>query len=179
MCSTGSCRLNKHSFVQNCGDLECAVRDETIQEVRFRGDRCMRKFNNTNEKVEASRQVGLKTGSKNLTKAHEMDRVKYCNVCKMKTMHIIGVGCLRCHNNTDVMRKTTTDRNLLSWKDDEYAKRIASNLGKYLGSGVQMKNCDICNEDTSHVGNRCLKCYPNDVFYGISFLEQERFNVLF
>ena len=45
-------------------------------------------------------------------------------------MHLSGVGCMRCHNNSEVMVNATIQRNLYNWQNDpEYRKRISSNLG--------------------------------------------------
>lgn len=130
----------------------------------FRGARCMHRFNNSLEMVESSRQVGLKTGPANIQKAHEKDGMRFCETCSMETMHIVGVGCMRCHNNTKAMRESTTRRNLENWKDPVFAARIAANLGPYLVLGVAKKWCEACKSETYHIGERCLVCCPNENF---------------
>lgn len=126
---------------KDCKDLHCYARDETIDKVSFRGARCMRKFNLSEDKMEASRKVGSKTGGRNIMKAHRKHSgMKFCSKCGRQTHHLVGVGCLPCHNNSDVMRNATIKRNLESWKDPEYAKIIAANLGDLCKPNFQTKN---------------------------------------
>lgn len=106
---------------------------------------CMPCHNRSDKMREASRRVGLVTGPINAKKAHENDGVRWCDICEMETMHIFGVGCMRCHNRKDFMREATAERNRYNWANDpEYRKRIASNLGKYLGVGGFLAGFGIC-----------------------------------
>ena len=117
---------------------------------------------------ESSRKVGLKTGPVNIKKAHEkMTGMRYCKVCNKKTSHLLGVGCMVCHNNSVVMREATRRRNFESWKDEVYAKKIASNLGEYLGCGIQIKFCNICGKEKYHLGKICLNCHPESIGVGL------------
>lgn len=96
--------------------------------------------NKTPEMREVSRQVGLKTGSANMKKAHaKYDGKKWCEKCQDYTKHIIGIGCMTCWNRSDKMRKATIDRNYRSWKCPKYARRIADNLGVWLGKSIRMQ----------------------------------------
>lgn len=49
-----------------------------------------------------SSKVGKHTGSNNLKIAHnKYDSIDYCNVCKAKTKHILGIGCMTCYNRSE------------------------------------------------------------------------------
>lgn len=122
--------------------------------------------NKTEKMRESSRKVGLKTGSSNLKKAHEKyDKIISCSLCndeecKVRNLQksntfLIGVGCLTKHNNTDIMKETTTQRNLYNWNnDEEYRKRIASNLGDKLGANIHDFSYNIdCNENCKYYKN--------------------------
>ena len=62
-------------------------------------------------------------------KHKEYNGMKFCKKCGKETSHIWPIGCLTCHNRTDIMRQATANRNIESWKDPEYAKKISANLG--------------------------------------------------
>ena len=90
---------------------------------------------------ESSRKTGLITGPKNIRKAHELNTgLKFCNNCQKETSHLLGVGCLICHNNSEVMKNATIKRNIENWKNPEYAKKIASNLGEFCIPNFITKN---------------------------------------
>lgn len=68
-------------------------------------------------------------------------------------MHIIGVGCMRCHNRISKMAKVTADRNTKNWRENKigedgltYSERIAGNLGEYIKPNKSNDNEDISVE---------------------------------
>ena len=141
--------------------------------------------NKSQKMRESSRLVGLKTGSNNIRKSHEKGTgIKWCDKCKRNTSHIIGVGCLVCHNNSKLMRESVRNRNIENWKNPEYANKIASNLGNYLGKVNFIKEnncCEIHKECNLKYFDRkiddyiCWECYKqsfilnsyNNQFYNI------------
>lgn len=101
------------------------------QSGSFHGS-CLVCRNQTLEARQLSKLVGLRTGSANIKKAHLFGSgMKFCTTCDKDTYHLIGTGCLHCHNNTEVMRTFVTKRNIENWKDPEYAQRITSNLSPF------------------------------------------------
>lgn len=94
--------------------------------------------NKTPEMREASRKVGLKTGPSNFKKAHaKYDGKKWCEKCQTYATFIIGTGCMTCHNQKQIVRDATSERNRRNWKCPEYAKRISDNLGVWLGRSIR------------------------------------------
>lgn len=75
-------------------------------------------------------KIFRKSHSSNIMKSlHSNDGIKFCSKCNKNTYHILAVGCMFCHNNSDTMKLATAKRNLYNWQNDpEYRKRIASNL---------------------------------------------------
>lgn len=130
--------------------------------------------NKTEEMRESSRKVGLKTGTINITKAHKSNTgIKFCKKCNMNTSHLLGVGCLSCHNSSDIMRKSVSKRNVENWKNPEYARKISRNLGNYLGIGVTKNFCKNCKKETFHIRSRCLNCNPNTKFSYSNFIVKD------
>lgn len=80
-----------------------------------------------------------------------------CNCINYEEINtiLVGIGCLTKHNNTDIMKETTTKRNLYNWNnDEEYRKRIASNLGDKLGANLHDFSYNIyCNENCKYYKN--------------------------
>ena len=80
-----------------------------------------------------------------------------CNCINYEEINtiLVGIGCLIKHNNTDIMKETTTKINLYNWNNDkEYRKRIASNLGDKLGANLHDFSYNIdCNENCKDYKN--------------------------
>ena len=129
--------------------------------------------NKTPEMRESSRKVGLITGSINIKKAHEKSSgIKFCEKCKKETSHLIGVGCLVCHNNSNIMRETTSKRNLKNWKNLEYSKRIAKNLGIVQNFIYESPNCNKHKNETKMFYDKATEDYICWECYKEQFIEQ-------
>lgn len=62
---------------------------------------------NKSEKArEKSSEIGKIYGSINFKKAHEeYDRKRLCPICNEESVHLIGIGCMTCHNRSFVSTK--------------------------------------------------------------------------
>lgn len=56
------------------------------------------------------------------------DGVRLCKTCGKEAYHLLGWGCLNCHNTSELMVNVTRERNLKNWRDPEYAKRMTEVL---------------------------------------------------
>lgn len=56
------------------------------------------------------------------------DGVRLCKTCGKEAYHLLGWGCLNCHNTSELMVNATRNRNLKNWQDPEYAKRMTEVL---------------------------------------------------
>lgn len=69
-------------------------------------------------------------------------------------MYVCGVGCLTCHNRSDIMRRANSNRNYYNLaNDEEYRKRIASNLGDYLKGSEALSKDEILKRINTLVKN--------------------------
>ena len=130
--------------------------------------------NKTLKMRESSRKVGLKTGGPNIKKAHEKyDKIIPCYECSEKDCNkrncyplntiLIGIGCLTKHNSSELMRKATSDRNLKNWATDpDYRKRIAQNLGVYLGKKKQKQVINKQNKVLSNFFSEKIKNFNEE-----------------
>ena len=97
-----------------------------------------------------------KQRSKNIKKSHqENDGIKYCKKCKMLTYHLIGVGCLTCHNKSESKRESSRINMLKLWEDKEFRDNSWSE-----------RHCETCGKTTKHRFFTCLECNP-EAFGGI------------
>ena len=107
--------------------------------------------NKTQKMRESSRKIGLITGPINMKNNHKKyDIKKSCEECadlncknrnNLKlNQFIIGIGCLTKFNNSESMKEAITKRNVENWKNPEYAKKIASNLGEFCIPNFITKN---------------------------------------
>lgn len=97
------------------------------------GKRNIIKYNKSEKGRENSAKAGKKTIHNALKYSHDRIGIRYCSKCDRETSHIAGVGCLSCHNNSEVMRKAIINRNLYNWTNPGYKKKIANNLKDYVG----------------------------------------------
>lgn len=56
------------------------------------------------------------------------DGVRLCQKCGKEAFHLLGAGCMNCHNSSKLMVNVTRERNLKNWRDPEYAKRMTEVL---------------------------------------------------
>ena len=58
-------------------------------------------YNQSEKGRNTSSRVGKITGGKSFKREHQKDGLKYCNICKTDTMHILGIGCMSCYNKDE------------------------------------------------------------------------------
>ena len=101
-----------------------------------------------------SAEVGKRTIKYAIKAQQEKNGVRFCEKCNKETMHVCGVGCLTCHNRSEIMRRATSNRNYYNWaNDEEYRKRIASNLGDYLKGAEALSKDEILKRINTLVKN--------------------------
>jgi len=93
------------------------------------------KCHNSSEKMrESSARIGKETIKYAIAAHDEYTGIFWCETCQNFTKHVMGWGCITCHNRDEKLIKTNSERLKEAWKDPEYANKIASNLGNYLGN---------------------------------------------
>lgn len=115
-------------------------------------------------KSEKGRLKSSEIGKKTIKIAHKYQRANNINKeCEIHglTMHLSGIGCLKCWNSSEKMKNVTRKRNLINWKDPEYRKKIASNLGSYLGDCYFQENnkCKIHTNQILTYKSECWDCF--------------------
>ena len=75
--------------------------------------------------------------------------MKYCKICGKETYHLVGVGCIECHNKTESKRNSSKIYMENLWKNEDF-KNMA----------YHMKYCKICGCETIHKFFTCLRCNP-------------------
>ena len=118
--------------------------------------------------------------SKNMELIHKKyDSIKYCDICKENTIHLIGIGCLNCHNKSDSKREFSKINMTKLWENKEF-RDLAYNysyckdcndvtLHKFFTclkcnpeakGSMYYKFCNECQKETLHVGEFCINCNP-------------------
>lgn len=78
---------------------------------------------NKSEKArKTSSKIGKRTGSIVFTKLHkDNDKIKWCDICKKDTKHIIGIGCMSCFN-----RDETHKQNIINTIKERYGEQYTN-----------------------------------------------------
>lgn len=111
-----------------------------------------------NRKIYSDPELRNKTNShlKTMKRSHK----EFCKECNEETTFLNGVGCMKCHNKSNRMRKAASKNMLQIHKD---FPEMAKEHGKKYGiENLLLKNkfCKNCNQDTLHRGNVCTECQP-------------------
>lgn len=75
--------------------------------------------------------------------------IKYCKKCDKETYHLVGAGCIVCHNKTESKRESSRINMTNLWKNEEFR-----NLAFHFDY------CEECQKITNHKFYTCLKCHP-------------------
>lgn len=126
---TISCVMCGEPFTCRCDSGRTLCRHCTLRE---NGRKNIIKYNKSDIGRAKSAEVGKRTIKYCHEAAKKINGIRHCDVCGKDAMYVVGFGCMNCHNNSDVMRKTTRDRNLRNWQNEDYRHRIAQNLHEYL-----------------------------------------------
>lgn len=143
------CRENMYAEIK-CSNCDLILRrlKPTIKNINYckrctsiiNGRKALTRYNKSEKGRRKSSEIGKRT-IKHAIEAQQANNVeKYCSICEEITMHLSGPGCLKCHNNSEIMRKTTRARNLENWKDPEYARKIAKNLGENIEPNFETRD---------------------------------------
>lgn len=134
---TISCAMCGEPFTCRCDSGRTLCRHCTLRE---NGRKNMIKYNKSDIGRAKSAEVGKHTIKYCHEAAAKINGIRHCDVCGKDAMYVVGFGCMNCHNNSDVMRKTTRDRNLYNWQDENYRHRIAQNLKDHLHTNLTVKD---------------------------------------
>lgn len=75
--------------------------------------------------------------------------IKYCEICGKETYHLVGAGCIECHNKTESKRNSSKIYMENLWKNEDF-KNMA----------YHKKYCEKCKCETIHKFFTCLSCNP-------------------
>ena len=88
---------------------------------------------------------------------HKNNGLKYCKLCKKDTKHLVGVGCLICHN--EKLNKSIICK-IHGYQDHSFAGECILCHNEKIN---QIKYCEKCGIKTMHAGNQCMICHNKKI----------------
>lgn len=74
-------------------------------ENSIRAKQHMIKYNQSEKGRNTSSRIGKITGGISFKREHQKDGLKWCDICKSETKHVLGIGCMSCYNKNPIHKE--------------------------------------------------------------------------